>query len=122
MTDYRKWLIVPATLCLSLTACIAVVDNEVQDVAGISEAERMAREDNIPIRGETPGRVCTTDRLSGYVGKTATAAMGSDILRDANAASLRWIRPGDVVTMDYRLDRINVRLSNEIVVTGFSCG
>ena len=45
-----------------------------------------------------------------------------DILRDANAASLRWMRPNDVVTMDYRRDRINVKLSNDIVVTGFSCG
>lgn len=122
MTDYRKWLIVPATLCLSTTACIAVVDNEIQDDAGLSDAERMAREDNIPVRGETPGRICTTDRLARYVGKTATSEMGSAILRDANAASLRWIRPGDAVTMDYRRDRINVKLTNDIVVTGFSCG
>ncbi len=120
MTDYRKWLIVPA--CLSLTACIAVVDNEIQDDTGISDAERVAREDGIPVRGETPGRVCTTDRLGSYVGKTATTAMGADIVRDANAASLRWIRPGDAVTMDYRRDRINVKLDNAIVVTGFSCG
>lgn len=122
MTQYRTLLIAPAMLCLSLTACIAVVDSKVQDDAGISEAERMAREDNIPVRGETPGRVCTTDRLARYVGKTATTAMGSDILRDANAANLRWVRSGDAVTMDYRRDRINVKLDNAIVVTGFSCG
>lgn len=122
MTDHRKWLIAPAILCLSLTACIAVVDNKVQDDSGLSDAERMAREDNIPVRGETQGRVCTTGRLASYVGKAATTALGADILRDANAASLRWMRPNDVVTMDYRRDRINVKLSNDIVVTGFSCG
>ncbi len=122
MTDYRKWLIVPATLCLSLTACIAVVDNKIQDDSGLSDAERMARQDNIPVRGETPGKTCTTKNLSGYVGKLATSELGSAILRDANATSLRWIRPNDAVTMDYRTDRINVKLSNAIIITGFSCG
>ncbi len=127
MTDNRKWLILPAMLCLSLTGCIAVLNDNVQDdrdqtESGMSEAERMAREDNIPVRGETPGKACTIERLSGYVGKRATTELGSAIIRDANAARLRWIRPNDVVTMDYRTDRINVKLDNAIVITGFSCG
>ncbi len=122
MTDNRKWLILPAMLCLSLTGCIAVKNGNVQTDSSISEAEWMAREDNIPVRGETPGKTCTTERLSGYVGKLATSELGSAILRDANAASLRWIRPNDVVTMDYRSDRINVKLDNAIIITGFSCG
>ncbi len=122
MTNHRKWLILPAMLCLSLTGCIAVMNDNVQTDSGLSDAERMAREDNIPVRGETPGKTCTTRGLSGYVGKLATSELGSAIIRDANATSLRWIRPNDAVTMDYRADRINVKLSNAIVVTGFSCG
>jgi hypothetical protein len=123
--QHRKrihWPILPALLCLALTGCIAVMNDNVAVDGGVSDAERMAREDNIPVRGETPGRTCTTERLSGYVGRLATTELGSAIARDANAASLRWIRPDDVVTMDYRSDRINVRCDNAIVVTGFSCG
>ena len=39
-----------------------------------------------------------------------------------NVATIRVIRPGDMVTKDYRTDRLNVELDENDVVTRVYCG
>ena len=65
---------------------------------------------------------CDASGLQDLVGREPTQALGAEALRRSGARSLRWIRPGDAVTMDYRPDRLNVRLDARHRVAGFDCG
>jgi hypothetical protein len=69
-----------------------------------------------------PSGQCNTDRLSGLVGRPATPELGTRAQRLSGAARLRWIRPGDVVTMDFSPQRLNVHLDAQNRVDHFACG
>jgi len=68
------------------------------------------------------GYRCRAEAIRDLVGRPATQALGTEALRRSGARALRWIRPGDVVTMDYREDRLNVRLDARNTVASFNCG
>ena len=68
------------------------------------------------------GYRCDASGLADLVGRAATSELGGDALRRSGARTLRWIRPGDVVTMDYREDRLNVHLDGQNRVERFNCG
>ena len=72
----------------------------------------------------SPGEsgACSAESLDNLVGREASSALGADALRRSGARQLRWIRPGDAVTMDYRPDRLNVRLDANGRVESFNCG
>ncbi|MGQ0558224.1 MAG: I78 family peptidase inhibitor [Sphingosinicella sp.] len=72
--------------------------------------------------GPNPAGRCSTNRLSGLVGRPATRELGEEVLRGSGAARLRWIRPGDIVTMDYNPHRLNVHLDDSHRVERFACG
>lgn len=71
---------------------------------------------------DSPSGSCDADGLSNLVGREATAALGAEAQRRSGARAVRWIRPGDAVTMDFRGDRLNIRLDGQGRVEGFSCG
>ncbi len=77
--------------------------------------------DDIPANDD-PRYACTIANLGGLVGQPATQRLGTEALRISNSRTIRWIRPGDAVTMDYRLDRLNIMLDESNTVTGFNCG
>ena len=61
-------------------------------------------EENVPVYGST-GRVCNAARSQSLVGRPASAVLGEEALRLSGAAMLRWLQPGEIITMDYREDR-----------------
>ena len=65
---------------------------------------------------------CNAEGLGDLVGEPATTQLGSEALRRSGARRLRWIRPGDVVTMDYSEERLNVHLDAHNRVDRFACG
>jgi hypothetical protein len=65
---------------------------------------------------------CNADRLGNLVGRERTSELGAEALRRSGARQLRWIRPGDAVTMDYREDRLNIHLDAQGRVERFQCG
>lgn len=75
----------------------------------------------IPPRDGT-GFVCDASMLGDLVGKTATSELGTDAIKRSNARSLRWIRPGTMVTMDFREDRLNIELDAANKVVKSHCG
>ena len=77
--------------------------------------------DDVPAAGET-GYTCDAEGLGDLVGREATQALGAEALRTSGSRTLRWIRPGDAVTMDYRPDRLNIHLDGEGRVERFQCG
>lgn len=77
--------------------------------------------DDIP-SNDDPRYACSTATLGSLVGQTAITQLGAEAMRMANARTIRWIRPGDAVTMDYRSDRLNIDIDAQNRVTGFRCG
>jgi Peptidase inhibitor I78 family len=69
-----------------------------------------------------PAASCNADRLSGLAGRPATAELAAEAQRLSGAARLRWIRPGDVVTMDFSAQRLNIHLDAQNRVDHFVCG
>lgn len=65
---------------------------------------------------------CNAEGLGDLVGEPATTQLGSEAMRRAGARRLRWIRPGDAVTMDYSEERLNVHLDSGNRVERFACG
>jgi hypothetical protein len=65
---------------------------------------------------------CNPDAARHLVGRQATSGVGAEALRLSGARRLRWIRPGDMVTMDYSAERINLRLDAANRVESLACG
>jgi hypothetical protein len=69
-----------------------------------------------------PEGTCSTERLPRLVGRAGTPELGAEAQRRSGAARLRWIRPGDMVTMDFSPQRLNIYLDAQDVVERLACG
>lgn len=76
----------------------------------------------IPVRGETPGHICKAGGTARFIGRRGTSRTAAAIKRATHAALLRWARPGVMMTMDYREDRVTVHLGPNRRITQISCG
>jgi hypothetical protein len=56
------------------------------------------------------------------VGRPASPELAAEAQRRTGARVWRWLRPGQIVTMEYRADRLNIRLDAQDKVEGLSCG
>ena len=65
---------------------------------------------------------CKADAAQSYVGQTATPDLGGAILKATGARTLRWGPPRSAMTMDYRVDRVNVMYDDASKVTQVTCG
>lgn len=74
-----------------------------------------------PAVGES-GYVCRNADLGGFAGRPATTEVGAEILRVSGARHLRWVRPGMMVTMEFREDRVTVWLAAGNRIERVNCG
>ncbi|MBL8657912.1 MAG: YceI family protein [Altererythrobacter sp.] len=65
---------------------------------------------------------CKAGAAADAVGRRDTPALRAEVARKIGHGSIRWLKPGSVVTQDYREDRLNVDLDAGGVVTRLSCG
>jgi len=65
---------------------------------------------------------CEASKAQSLVGRQRSEALGAEALRLTGARDLRWIRPGDMVTMDFREDRLNIHVDAQRRVTRLRCG
>ena len=90
-------------------------------IAGLPAASATAAPE-IPVAGSGSGYACRSQSFEEFIGQVATSEIGAKLLRASGARRIRWVQPGMQVTMDYREDRLTVRLaSNNRIVTA-SCG
>ena len=78
-------------------------------------------------RPETAGpppqsTACGAEKVQHYVGKKRSTAISESVAALSGAKSIRWIEPGMAVTMDFREDRLNVKLDEKGVILSFTCG
>lgn len=79
-------------------------------------------EDEPPGLGAAAPRLCRVNDAARFVGQAGTSALAAEAREAANAASVRWLQPGSVVTMEFRGDRLNIVLDAANRVTGMRCG
>ena len=72
-----------------------------------------------PVTAEGP---CRNDGLDRFIGQTATADLGTQLLQASGARTLRWGAPGMAMTMDFRPDRLTVSYDEKMVITSARCG
>ena len=74
------------------------------------------------VHGETPGHTCNAAGTDRFLGQAGTSESGAAIKRATRAAVLRWAPPGYMLTMDFRADRVTVKLDERYKITGINCG
>ena len=69
-----------------------------------------------------PERACDASKAQSLLGRTESAETESEAKRLSGAGIVRWIPEGGMVTMDYREDRLNLRLDASGKINGIDCG
>ena len=68
------------------------------------------------------GAMCTADGLAKYKGQARSGELGRRIKAESGASTLRWLPRGTITTMEYREDRVNVRLDENGRIEAVTCG
>ena len=75
-----------------------------------------------PVGPVASGAQCHADRVQDLIGQPRSDAIGEKARAKAGAGVIRWIPMGAMVTMDYRFDRLDLRLGADGRITAISCG
>ncbi|KQN81910.1 I78 family peptidase inhibitor [Sphingomonas sp. Leaf62] len=65
---------------------------------------------------------CGLGTIRDLVGKTVTQNMADDARKRSGTRTVRVIRPGTIVMMDFRQDRLNIDVDDKGIVTNLRCG
>jgi hypothetical protein len=74
-----------------------------------------------PVMGQS-NSLCRSGDYSRFQGRVASAEVRGELQRASGAQVMRWVPPGMVVTMDYREDRMTVKLDAQNRIVSASCG
>lgn len=91
-------------------------------LAALTACNSVAAAPPPPVVGVTPGRACVQAPLAQFVGRQATQQVGMEMLAASNSAELRWASIGMMLTMEFREDRVTVRLDRENRILAANCG
>jgi hypothetical protein len=69
-----------------------------------------------------PEGQCNAAPAQGLVGRPSSEALAEEAMELSGARVWRWLRPGQIVTMEFRADRLNIRLDARDRVEGIACG
>lgn len=72
--------------------------------------------------GSEPSGACDAGKVQSALGQPFTVELGADVESTSGARASRVIRPGQAVTMDYRLDRLNIELDAADKIVSLRCG
>ncbi len=87
---------------------------------GVGGCAATAAEENVlPAAGAGE---CRNEGLERFVGQTASAELGAEMLNASGARMLRWGAPGMAMTMDFRADRLTVSYDEKMAITAARCG
>lgn len=65
---------------------------------------------------------CHADRVQDLIGQPRSDDLGEKARQRAGAGVIRWIPIGMMVTMEYRFDRLDLRLGPDGKITAITCG
>jgi hypothetical protein len=75
-----------------------------------------------PAHGESAGYECRREGLDAFVGREPTAELAAEILAKSGAKAFRWLQPGQIVTMEFRSDRVNAYIGANNRIERVTCG
>ena len=76
----------------------------------------------MPPPGPPLAESCNAEAASWAMGHAVSDDIVERIRVETGSQSVRVIRPGQPVTMDYRGDRVNIKLNERDAIVGISCG
>ena len=77
---------------------------------------------NVNLPEDRLGVQCNADRVQPLVGREATPDLIERARARSGARTVRVIKPGMAVTMDFRSDRLNLDLDKVNTITAARCG
>ena len=87
-----------------------------------SPSKSAMSESPTPAAANAPSSECGAEKAAKFVGRNATPDVRAQVARAVGHDSIRWIGPGDAVTMDYGEGRLNADLDERGKITSFRCG
>lgn len=114
-----------AALCvLGLAACQGPQPDEQEAVT--AQAQQAAAEAAAPAPESAPQAppigTCDASQLQGLVGQPLTDALSAQAQQDAGAKQVRILEPGQMVTMEFNGERLNLEVDDKRLVTSVRCG
>lgn len=68
------------------------------------------------------GGGCDAAKAQSFVGEPESAEIAERARKKSGARTVRWLRPGQIVTMEYRGDRLNLELDAKRKIIAIRCG
>ena len=69
-----------------------------------------------------PPTTCHADPAAWAVGKLATAEIVERIRTDSHSRVVRLLRPGQMITMEFSGERVDIRVDGHNVILAVTCG
>ncbi|WPN56161.1 I78 family peptidase inhibitor [Pseudomonas sp. P9_31] len=89
-------------------------------LAGCSSTSTESVKD--PVAADTGHSRCEAKAAEFTLGKKASPELLEQARTRAGAQNARFLKPDDMVTLEYRSDRLNLNTDNNLVVTRVNCG
>ena len=108
---------------LGLSACDAGGDAEQPNPAATTNPENPVDEASPAMNADEPdAAACGADKLARWLTVLPTETVKAEIREAVGHDRIRYIAPGDAVTMDLRPDRLNVETGVDGRIKLFRCG
>lgn len=110
---------------LTMTACAAINDTDDDTAGGAPEAPPMSSPlppERAPQSAPGMDGKCDAKAAQAYVGQTASADVAAQAKTAAGANTVRMLKPGQMVTMEFRAGRLNLDVDANNVITSARCG
>ena len=109
---------------LALGGCHSPQPDEQEAVT--AQAQRAATDAAKPTPDTAPeappiGK-CDASQLQSLIGQPLTDALSAQAREDAKATEVRVLKPGEMVTMEFNGERLNLEVDDKHVVTSVRCG
>ncbi|MBV4475357.1 I78 family peptidase inhibitor [Pseudomonas sp. B2M1-30] len=75
-----------------------------------------------PVATESGHSRCEAQAAEFTIGKKASPELLEQARSRAGAQNARFLKPNDMITLEYRSDRLNLNTDNNLVVTRVNCG
>ena len=123
-------LLLPVVLLGALCACAAddvTTDDGAEQEQAIVAAKQAADSAATPPEGGTleaapPPLECDATQVQGLVGQVLDEATAEQARSDAGAKTVRVLEPGQMVTMEFDGERLNIEVDDKRTVTALRCG
>lgn len=130
MTARTTRLLLPLALLAALGACSAgspSEDDGAEQEQALTAAQQAAESAATPPAGPVdaappPPMECDATQLQGLVGQVLEENATEQARTDAGAKSVRVLKPGDMVTMEFDSERLSIEVDAAGKITSLRCG